>query len=119
MATPATEGTGNTGVVGEVGSWAGARASEEAAHTASNTPTGPSLLQLGQFISHRLVSFGQLVEAFLGVLQQRLQGGNMTVTESELLGGHLEVQFELVVVNGQLVSGTGSKIKLLLQQFLS
>ena len=54
------------------------------------------------------------MEAFLGVLEEGLQRGDVTVTQGQLLCGDLEVELQFVVVDGQLVLGAGGKVQLLL-----
>lgn len=117
MTATATQGTCNTSVVRDA-STARARTAKERTHTAPGTTARTSLFELSQLVRDSFVTLRELVEALLRVLQERLEGGDVPITQGQLLSGHLEVQLQFVVVYGQLVLSTCCQIQLLLKELL-
>lgn len=77
MTTTATKGTCNAGIVREA-SAIGARTSEKRARIATSIAR-ISLLEFGQLVSYSLIAFGKLVEAFLSILEERLQRSDVAI----------------------------------------
>lgn len=87
MPTAAAQGTCDARVVGDACA-VRARAGEERAHVSTRT-IGAAVLELRKLVCNSLVALGELVEAFLGVLEEGFQGGDVTVAQGQLLRGHL------------------------------